>query len=282
MWILFALTSATILASRKIWEKRLVGNIWGSLGWMIRLGSAVVALILWSIFSRDTSSMSDPVIWKVLCYCIIAYPVMTYFYYRAMHELPFSLFGMLAPVAPVTAFLISWLSMGASIHLGWVLGILAISIGLIVLFWKHTTEDISMKSLIYAVIAYMIMGMWWVVDKVALGHTDPYTYALMNQSLASVILFLASYFLFTGPKIPLFRKNIKTIGVIGLTQGIGWIAGMFAITSIENPWYAVALINTHAILTTAYGVFFLSEKLDTRKIIVFIMMILAIVSFAFT
>ena len=73
------------------------------------------------------------------------------------------------------------------------------------------------------------------MDKVALGHTDPYTYALMNQSLASVILFLASYFLFTGPKIPLFQKNIKTIGVIGLTQGIGWVAGMFAITSIENP-----------------------------------------------
>ena len=35
-------------------------------------------------------------------------------------------------------------------------------------------------------------------------------------------------------------------------------------------------------MTTAYGAFFLSEKLDTRKIIVFIMMILAIVSFAFT
>jgi uncharacterized membrane protein len=55
MWILFALASAIILASRKIQEKQLVDTFGQSLGWMIRTGSAIMVLILWIVFSRDTA-----------------------------------------------------------------------------------------------------------------------------------------------------------------------------------------------------------------------------------
>lgn len=50
MWILFALTSAIILASRKIQEKKLVGTGRQALGWMLRIGSVSSALLLWIFF----------------------------------------------------------------------------------------------------------------------------------------------------------------------------------------------------------------------------------------
>jgi drug/metabolite transporter (DMT)-like permease len=56
---------------------------------------------------------------------------------------------------------------------------------------------------------------------------------------------------------------------------------MFAIVWSGNPGYAVALINTHAIITALYGVFILKEKVTKRKIFVFCCMILALLAFAF-
>lgn len=281
MWILFALTSATILASRKIQEKQLVWDIWNSLGWMIRLGSFFWAVILWLIFSRELTGLDNPVLWKVLIYCFLAYPIMTFFYYRAMNHLPLSIFGMLAPVAPVTALVTSWIWLDAHMSLAGIIGICAISIAIITLFYKNTHENIRIKYLTYAVIAFMIMWVWGMIDKIALGHTDPYTYAVVNQFTGAITLFVTSYFLFGWPKVELFVKNIKTVGAIGILQGFGWLSGMFAISQVTNPWYAVAIINTHAILTALYGVFILKEDITPRKVFVFICMLVALVSFAF-
>lgn len=281
MWILFALTSAIILASRKIQEKQLVWDIWNSLGWMIRLGSFSWALLLWIIFSRELTGLDNPVLWKVLAYCFIAYPVMTFLYYRAMNHLPLSIFGMLAPVAPVTALISSWIWLDAHMSLAGIVWIGAISIAIIALFYKNTHADIKIRYLIYAVISFMIMWLGGMIDKIALGHTDPYTYAVVNQFTGAITLFITSYFLFGWPKVELFVKNIKTIGAIGVLQWFGWLSWMFAISQVTNPWYAVALINTHAILTALYGVFILKEEVTPRKVFVFICMLVALISFAF-
>ena len=87
----------------------------------------------------------------------MAYPVMTFFYYRAMNHLPLSIFGMLAPVAPVTALISSWIWLDAHMSLAGIIGIGAISIAIITLFYKNTHENIRIKYLTYAVIAFIIM-----------------------------------------------------------------------------------------------------------------------------
>lgn len=281
MWILFALTSATILASRKIQEKYLVWGIGNSLGWMMKVWASLWAIIAWLIFSRSLTGIDDPVIWNVVLYEIFAYPIMTFFYYKAMHHLPLSIFGMLAPVVPITALIVSWMFLDAEISTFGFLGIAFISIGIVGLFWKHQHKDISLLYLIYAIIAFMIMGIGGVIDKIALWHTNPYTYALINQTVAAVVLFVTSYFLFGWPKVHLFRENIKLIWGMGIIQWAWWICGMFAIAQAANVGYAVALINTHAILTTLYGIFILKEKITKRKVFVFLCMMGALIAFAF-
>ncbi len=149
------------------------------------------------------------------------------------------------------------------------------------LFYKNTHENIKIKYLTYAVIAFIIMWFGGVIDKIALGHTDPYTYAVVNQFTGAITLFITSYFLFGWPKTDLFLKNIKTVGAIWILQWFGWLSWMFAISQVSNPWYAVAIINTHAILTALYGVFILKEQITPRKVFVFFCMLIALVSFAF-
>ena len=71
------------------------------------------------------------------------------------------------------------------------------------------------------------------------------------------------------------------LSFIGVTQGIGYLWGMMAISLSPNPWYVVALVNTHAIITALYWVFVLKEKITRKKVFVFLCMLIALISFAF-
>jgi drug/metabolite transporter (DMT)-like permease len=112
-------------------------------------------------------------------------------------------------------------------------------------------------------------------------HISPFTYAMMNQAAAIIPIFLMSFLLSWGPQVPFFRKNLAIIAIIWLTQWIGWLGWAYAFAEAQNVGYAVALINTHAILTTAYGIFILKEEVTKKKLFVFACMMVALVSFAF-
>ncbi len=127
------------------------------MGWMIRVGSVCIALSLWLIFSRSIDGISSPALWWVLLYCVFAYPLLIVLYYKAMEALPFSLFGMMAPIVPVTSLLGSWIIFGHVPSLAGFIGIGAISIAIVVLFWKHEHLEIRVTSLICAILSYIIM-----------------------------------------------------------------------------------------------------------------------------
>lgn len=55
---------------------------------------------------------------------------------------------------------------------------------------------------------------------------------------------------------------------------------MLAIGQSPSTSYAVALINTHAIITVLFGIIFLKEKLTKRKIAILGCVILGLISFA--
>lgn len=281
MWILFALTSAIMLASRKIQEKQLVWKIWNSMGWMLRVGSFLFALLIWILFSRNLDGIYAVEVWYVLLYCVFAYPLLVYLYYRAMHDLPFSLFGMMAPVVPVTALLVSWILFHQVPSLFGFVGIGAISIWVVALFWKHEDKKIKLQSLIFAVLSYMIMGLGWALDKVALMHVRPELYTVLNQWVALVSLFLFTHFYFHAARVDFYKKNFWLLSFIGIIQGIGYLGVMTAISLAPNPGYVVALSNTHAIIVALYGVFILKEEVTPRKVFVFICMLVALISFAF-
>lgn len=220
-------------------------------------------------------------LWWVLLYCFFTYPLLIVLYYKAMEHLPLSLFGMLAPIVPVTALLATWMIYGITPSFWGFVGLWAISIGIIVLFWKHEHAKISFQSFIFAIFSYMIMWFGSVLDKIAMEQVSSSLYTLLNQTTALVSLFFFSFLYFQWPHFHFFRKNIKVLSFIGITQGIGYLGVMTAISLSPNPWYVVALSNTHAIITALYGILVLKETITLRKAFVFACMTVALISFAF-
>lgn len=55
--------------------------------------------------------------------------------------------------------------------------------------------------------------------------------------------------------------------------------GMYAFASAPNTGYVVALINTHAIIAVLYGTIILKEKITKKKLMVFLCMLVALISF---
>lgn len=282
MWILFALTASIILASRKISEKQLVGNAGNSLGWMIRLGSALSLFFLWIIFSRDTVGITNTTVWSIIAITsLVIYPLYTLGYYYAVKHLPLSYFGMLGIIAPVANTVFSYFILWKIPTLSGYIGIASILVGLSILLYKNEHKEISLWAFVVAIFVYISMGFTPILDTIAMHHTSPFTYAMMNQLSAIIPVFIMSYLLTRETKIGFFQNNFFTIALIWLSQGIGWLGSMYAFSTAPNTGYVVALINTHAIITAVYGTIILGEKITKKKLMVFSCMCIALISFLF-
>lgn len=281
MWILCALISASILASRKIQEKQLVWEGGQAIGWMLRIGSVTSAFILWIVFSGSFLGIGNHSVWWVFLYSAIAYPASVFLYLKAIHELPLSIFGMLAPFALVVSLFCGWLffwDIPSFYGLSWVI---LIWLGLIALFWKRERWSIHIKPILFALGSYSLMWLGYSMDKIALTQVDTFLYALINQSIALICLGLMNFYFLSWLKIPFFKKNLFLILIIWLLQGGSYYLSMYAVLHSPNVWYATALINSHAIITALYGIFILKEGINRRKILVFLCMTGAILAFAF-
>ncbi len=282
MWILFALTASLILASRKISEKQLVGNAGNSLWWMIRLGSAVSIVFLWIIFSRNTEGIIDTTVWSIIAVTsLVIYPLYTLGYYYAVKHLPLSYFGMLGIIAPVANTVFSYFILGHIPTLAGYIGITSILVGLSILLYKNEHKEVSILAFIIAIMVYISMGFTPILDTIAMHHTSPFTYAMINQLSAIIPVFLLSYILTRKTGFAFFKTNFSLVVLIGLTQWIWWLASMYAFSTAPNTGYVVALINTHAIITTLYGTIILKEGITWKKIAVFCCMCIALISFLF-
>jgi drug/metabolite transporter (DMT)-like permease len=159
------------------------------------------------------------------------------------------------------------------------LGIFFISLSIVMIFYKNKVRW-DMIAICVAIGTYVLLGISSGLDKIAIGYISPYLYTTINQLGATFSLFILSFFLFWWPNIGFARENWKQLLIIGWVQWIGWSIGMLAVWQSPNTSYAVALMNTHAIMTLLYGVFFLKEKLTKRKLAILGCIILGLISFA--
>lgn len=280
MWILYSLITAIILASRKVQEKSLVGEVWWALGWMIRLWSWLSAGVIWLLLSRDYSWLFDIKLHLILFIVIfIFYPLYTTGYFYALQRMELSLFGMMAPIAIVSNSIFSWIFFEKVPTFFWFLGMFFISLSIMVLFYKNKAKG-DILAISIAIWTYILLGISSGLDKVAIWYISPYLYTMINQFGATLSLFVLSFFLFWWPNTKFATKNWKQLLLIWGVQWIGWVISMLAIQQSPNTSYAVALINTHAIMTLLFGILFLKEKLTKRKMAIFWLVILGLISFA--
>lgn len=235
MWILFVLTSAVILASRKIQEKKLVGTIGSALGWILRLISAICACIVWIILSRDTIGMTNSTVVSILFVIAILYPLQTHFYYRAMHTMPISTFGMFAGIVPLTSLIGSHIFLDSPISFFGLIAICFTIVSIVIFSYKQQQDDIHISSFFSAIIAYVLFGIGSILDKAALSHIAPIPYTMMNQLIGAISLFLYAYFFLGNTQIQSVQKNIPILLLLGSTMSISWLLATQALTLAPNP-----------------------------------------------
>ncbi len=114
-----------------------------------------------------------------------------------------------------------------------------------------------------------------------MAHTSVYLYAMLNQTFSAISMILLIKYFFKDLKWEKAKATKFPIILLGIFTGLAWMAGIYAIQISPNVGYAVALINTHALFTTIYGISVLKEHLTKEKILAFIFMLLALVAFAF-
>ncbi len=281
MWIIFTIASAVILASKKIQEKKLVWTIGPALGWMFRLISSIFAIIVWFIFSRDTSGIPNPTMLVILCGLFFLYPIQVHCYYRAIHLLPISTLGMLAGIVPLTSLIWSYIFIGSPISILGMFAIVMTIIAIAVLSYRNLGSEMTLVALIYAISAYVLFGIWNIIDKKALAYIIPITYTTLTQIIGFVSIFLYSYFVLKDTKYRSLGKHIYTIGIVGVLMSISAFLIWQAFFLSLNPGYVGALQNIHILFTALYGVFILKEEITPRKVFAFICMLVALISFAF-
>jgi hypothetical protein len=98
------------------------------------------------------------------------------------------------------------------------IGITSILVGLSILLYKNEHKEVSIFAFIIAVLVYISMGFTPILDTIAMHHTSPFTYAMINQLSAIIPVFLLSYILTRKTGFAFFKTNFSLVALIGLTQ----------------------------------------------------------------
>ena len=178
--------------------------------------------------------MTHPVVLSILSAMLILYPLQTHIYYKAMKALPLSTFGMLSGITPLSAMIFSYLFIGGHLRVFGIIGIF-LTVGAIgVLSYKNQSKEIPLSTLLTAISAYSVFGLVNVLDKIALAHSIPMTYTMMNQSVAAIAIFLYTYFILGDAKFGFLRANLPQITLMGLAISVSWLSLSYALTLSPN------------------------------------------------
>jgi uncharacterized membrane protein len=280
-WIPFALFSAIVLASRRIYEKNLTqkfGNF--SMGFIVQSFSLIPTLVLFIFLPIPNDILHLPwqFWWPLLVIWIAIYPVQTYFMYRALRE------GDLSNVTPVMALLPVFNTVSSFVIIGdlpsafGLLGILIIVIATYLLLTDKQSLVPGQKynrAVLYMVLATACVAVGSTLDKVSIAASTPVFYSFMN-SLGATIVFTALVFIYRQQsELKKIKGIVLPLVVLGVFQALSYTSSMFAFSLGQTP-YVLAVRSSSFLFAAFLAIVFMKEKLSKQKILSFCLFILGI------
>ncbi len=282
LWIPFALFSAIVLASRRVYEKNLTksfGNF--TMGFIVQSFSLLPTLLLFFFLPIPKNFMSLPwqFWWPLLIIWLILYPIQTYFMYRALRE------GELSHVTPIMALLpvfntiTSYLIIGEAPTIFGFIGITAIVCGTYILLTDNLKKESGEKynkAVLWMIIATFCVAIGSTLDKVSIKVSTPVFYSFMNTLGATIIFLILMYVYKQNNEFGKVKSMILPLSLLGIFQALSYTSSMFAFS--YGPTSYVLAVRSSSFLFAALLAFFLvKEKLSTRKIISFVLFLTGII-----
>lgn len=270
MWFFLALGSALIYSCRSLLEKKYLASV---NPYVLALAVRVFALPLFTLpfilGIAEPPSLSDISFqfWlAVLVVACISTPLEMIFFYKALKREEVSYVAPLLGLSP----LLTALASGLVFHdwpsgLG-LLGMLVIVAGLYTLNAQKQQQGLfepfrrlfnnrAFKYILLMLISYSI-GI--VIDKLAIGESDVYFYALINYLFVSVALFFISW-LKAGSHLGQLKTNARPFAVIGVVvAGYTWLR--FWALDLGNAGYVAAALSTNIIFRLFWDCSFSGNK----------------------
>lgn len=280
MWIFWALTSASLVASRRLFEKQVITEIpHFTYGFLVQCVSLPILALIVMVSGKLLNPLSlGAGYWiPLLLISIVFPPLNTYLYTHAIKEGEFSKVLPIQSLWPVFALLIAWLTLGEVPSLIATCGIVLTVLGIYALGLKGKRlhhplqpfrEHSSSRAMLASVVLVSCVG---VLEKIAVQASNPLFYSLSSCIGAVLALRIAMYV--SKQKItPAVRPLAKQLVGIGALYGTAYVTYLLAIASGPIA-YVSALRGTNILIGSVLGILMFGEKLTKPKIISFLLII---------
>lgn len=281
LWIPFALFSAIILASRRVYEKNLTksfGNF--SMGFIIQSFSLIPTLVLFFFLPLPNSILHLPwqFWWPLLIIWVVLYPIQTYFLYRAFREGELSQVTPIMTLVPVFNTVSSFIFLRETPSVFGLVGILIIVLGTYILLRvnvKKDTDEKYNKAVIYMIIATLCMAVGSTLDKISINVSTPVFYSFVNSFGASIIFLILIYTYKQKEELSKVKTMILPLSLLGIFQALSYTSSMLAF-SYGPTSYVLAIRASSFIFAAFLAVLFFKEKISVHKIVSFFLFLLGV------
>ena len=280
MWIFWALVSALLVASRRPFEKKVIGQMhhftYGFIVQCVSLPILAVAVTL-------SGKLLNPFVlgvsfWlPVIIVSVGFYPLNIFLYKHAIKDGELSKVLPLQSLAPVFTLLLAWATLGEVPSIIATTGVVLTVMGVYALGLKGKRlhhpllpfrEDSSSRAMLAGVILVTLVS---ILDKVAIQASNPLFYSLASTLGAMLTLSVAMRI--SKQKITSSIKPfIRELSIIGTLQGTTYATYLLAIAAGPIA-YVSALRSTNILMGSLLGIVIFNEKLTKPKLLSFTLII---------
>ncbi len=288
MWIFWALLSAVLVASRRPFEKKVIGQLHHfTYGFLVQCISLPVLLALVILSGKMINPFELGIkFWlPVLIVSVGFYPLNTFLYKHALKDGELSKVLPLQSLLPVFALLLAWLTLGEVPGLVAAAGIVLTVLGIYALGLKGRRlhhplqpfrEDTSSRAMLAGVLLVALVS---ILDKVAIQASNPLFYSLASTAGAMLTLFVAMRISKQRITVNLWPLA-KRLSIIGTLQSTTYATYLLAVASGPIA-YVSALRSTNILMGSALGMLVFKEKLTRPKFVSFALIVAGAVFLTF-
>jgi drug/metabolite transporter (DMT)-like permease len=272
MWILMALLSALLAATRRTSEKRLTAHLHHfTMGWAIQLCSLpliFISLVLWGEW-LNPFHLGANFWWPLAAVCIGFYPLNNYLYFQAIRHDELSNVLPIMSLWPVFSLLPAWLLLHETPSPAAISGIIIIVSGVYVLGLKGRTLHrpwqpfVENKSSRYTLMAVLLLTAVAVLDKIAIKASEAIYFSFLSTIGAVLVLFVTACICRVREGKALQAK-LPQLGILGSLQGGSYTTYLLAM-SLGPVAYVSAIRSSNILIGSLLGVILLKESFTTNK-----------------
>lgn len=276
MWILLALLSALLAATRRTQEKRLTKNLnHFSIAFATQLVSLPVigtALLLHGVWLNPFHLGAR--FWLPLIVTAIGfYPLNAFLYLQSIKQAELSSVLPLQSLWPVFSLIPAWLLLGEIPSWIGVGGIVLTLGGVYALGLKgkalhHPLQPFrENQASRYMLLAVLLVTAAGVLDKIAIPVSDAIYYSFMS-TIGAVIALAATLLLLKINELPTLQSSIKELGIIGSLQGASYTTYLMAI-GLGPVAYVASIRSSNVLVGSMLGILLLHERFTKAKLLSF-------------